>query len=388
MQWQNPGKRPPGPAWSAVRGRVSQSALSSRPARIEGARSEENIMTRPRQIDDTLRSPGQALDRETRAFFEPRFGHDFSSVRVHTDAQAAESARAVEASAYTVGRDIVFGAGRYRPGTAGGNRLLAHELTHVVQQASTPPISKGISSPGDASEQEAARVASVVLSGQAASVGPVAGAACLQRQGDLTLSMPGIGAPRREYSLFPPGQEPHLHLDPWIQAYSLLDPDMIHRVLLNLDLGSMAAPSPSGLQFPSTPPATQSPIIPRGAGPETPRAASAGDVLGALAAVPAVRTEINRLRDTASDQLRRDWRSLSTGDKVVAIGATALVAGGALAGILSNNSSRQFALQQIQGRNIPIPMVPGLSLQVNPIGPNQSVMLNLDLSALARKLGM
>jgi hypothetical protein len=111
-------------------------------------------------------------------------------------------------------------------------------------------------------------------------------------------------------------------------------------------------------------------------------------VLAALVAVPAVRSEITRLRDTASDQVRRDWQSLSTGNKVVAVGATALVAGGALAGILANDSSRQFALRQIQGRNIPVPMVPGFSLQVNPIGPNQSVMLNLDLSALARKLGM
>jgi hypothetical protein len=64
---------------------------------------------------------------------EPRFGHDFSNVRVHTDAKAAESARAVNALAYTVGRDVVFGPG-YTPGNVGGNRLLAHELAHVVQQ--------------------------------------------------------------------------------------------------------------------------------------------------------------------------------------------------------------------------------------------------------------
>jgi hypothetical protein len=66
---------------------------------------------------------------------EPRFGHDFSSVHVHTDAKAAESARAVSAHAYTVGNDIVFGAGQFSPGTGAGRRLLAHELTHVIQQA-------------------------------------------------------------------------------------------------------------------------------------------------------------------------------------------------------------------------------------------------------------
>ncbi len=88
----------------------------------------------PPVVHDVLRSPGRPLDPATRAFFEPRFGHDFSAVRIHTDARAAESARAVDALAYTVGRDVVFGAGQYAPGTGEGRRLLAHELTHVVQQ--------------------------------------------------------------------------------------------------------------------------------------------------------------------------------------------------------------------------------------------------------------
>jgi Domain of unknown function (DUF4157)/D-alanyl-D-alanine carboxypeptidase/Succinylglutamate desuccinylase / Aspartoacylase family len=78
---------------------------------------------------------GRPLDSATRALVEPRFGYDFSQVRVHTDAQAAESARAVSALAYTVGNNVVFGAGQYAPGTAEGQRLLAHELTHVVQQS-------------------------------------------------------------------------------------------------------------------------------------------------------------------------------------------------------------------------------------------------------------
>jgi Domain of unknown function (DUF4157) len=89
----------------------------------------------PSIVHDVLRSPGRPLDAETRAFFEPRFGHEFSQVRLHADARAAESARAVQAHAYTVGRDVVFGAAQYAPGTGAGNRLLAHELTHVVQQS-------------------------------------------------------------------------------------------------------------------------------------------------------------------------------------------------------------------------------------------------------------
>jgi Domain of unknown function (DUF4157) len=77
---------------------------------------------------------GAPLDAASRAYFEPRFGHDFSQVRVHHDARAADSARAVHALAYTVGHDVVFGAGQHSPGTTAGRRLLAHELTHVVQQ--------------------------------------------------------------------------------------------------------------------------------------------------------------------------------------------------------------------------------------------------------------
>lgn len=88
----------------------------------------------PPIVHEVLNSPGQSLDAGMRAFMEPRFGHDFSQVRVHTDARAAESARAVNALAYTVGRNVVFGAGQYVPGTNAGKRLLAHELTHVVQQ--------------------------------------------------------------------------------------------------------------------------------------------------------------------------------------------------------------------------------------------------------------
>ena len=86
--------------------------------------------------DDFLRSlgPGQPLDSATRAFFEPRFGHDFSHVRVHADAKAAESARSVNALAYTVGNDIVFGERAFSSVSKGHTSLLAHELTHVLQQ--------------------------------------------------------------------------------------------------------------------------------------------------------------------------------------------------------------------------------------------------------------
>jgi hypothetical protein len=88
----------------------------------------------PPTVHQVLNSPGQPLDAETRAFMQPMFGRDFSNVRVHTDAQAIDSAQALQALAYTVGRHIVFGAGQFALATQTGQRLLAHELTHVVQQ--------------------------------------------------------------------------------------------------------------------------------------------------------------------------------------------------------------------------------------------------------------
>ncbi len=84
-----------------------------------------------------LRGGGQPLPPSERAFFEPRFGADFSQVRIHADSQAAETASAVNARAFTLGRDVVFGAGQYQPRSSEGQRLLAHELTHVIQQKTT-----------------------------------------------------------------------------------------------------------------------------------------------------------------------------------------------------------------------------------------------------------
>ncbi|MGB9750788.1 DUF4157 domain-containing protein [Roseiflexus castenholzii] len=83
---------------------------------------------------DAMRGGGAPLDQETRAFMEPRFGHDFSQVRIHADARAATVARSLDALAFTVGNDIAFALGQYQPGSDEGRALLAHELTHTIQQ--------------------------------------------------------------------------------------------------------------------------------------------------------------------------------------------------------------------------------------------------------------
>jgi hypothetical protein len=118
-------------------------------------------MTAPPSVHEVLRSPGQPLDPATRAFMETRVGYDFSGVRVHSDESAARSARDIAANAYTVGGHIVFGAGQFDPGSGAGGRLLAHELTHVIQQNGAGRLSlqrderKGEAKDKDASQQPA-----------------------------------------------------------------------------------------------------------------------------------------------------------------------------------------------------------------------------------------
>jgi peptidoglycan hydrolase-like protein with peptidoglycan-binding domain len=118
-------------------------------------------------IHDVLASPGRPLDAGTRRFMEPRFGHDFSRVRVHTDARAAKSARAVSALAYTVGQHVVFGAGQYTPDTSPGRTLIAHELVHAVQQGPHGAVQRvaEVGPADDAYEREADRIAERVMSG-------------------------------------------------------------------------------------------------------------------------------------------------------------------------------------------------------------------------------
>jgi F0F1-type ATP synthase assembly protein I len=110
---------------------------------------------------------GRQLDPATRAFMEPRFQHDFSGVRVHTGSDASESARALNARAYTVGADIVFAPGQYAPETQTGRKLLAHELAHVVQQRGSPSALQPLSlSPvHSAPEREASAAAETVARG-------------------------------------------------------------------------------------------------------------------------------------------------------------------------------------------------------------------------------
>jgi hypothetical protein len=135
----------------------------------DGVRTDRTVSL---LVRDVLHTPGVPLSPAVRATFEPRFGRDFSQVRVHSDDQAAAAAASVAARAFTVGRHIVFGAGEYAPHRPDGTHLLAHELTHVLQQdhaADLPSERLELAPEGDRAEREAQAVADRFMHGLSSS---------------------------------------------------------------------------------------------------------------------------------------------------------------------------------------------------------------------------
>ncbi|NOR41703.1 MAG: DUF4157 domain-containing protein [Gammaproteobacteria bacterium] len=139
----------PGDLYEQEADRVAEQVLWSKPEKHEnlqakevGGETSQSSPVLESQINN-IRGDGQPLPESVSAFFEPRFGYDFSRIRVHSGAAAEQSARNVNAKAYAVGHNIVFGAGQFAPGTHEGRLLIAHELTHVVQQSGAEGISAG-----------------------------------------------------------------------------------------------------------------------------------------------------------------------------------------------------------------------------------------------------
>jgi len=314
-------------------------------------------------------SRGRRLPQNLRQYYESRLGGDFSDVRLHVGQGAGEAARAVQANAFTLGRDIVFGDNQYAPDSPGGQRLLAHELTHVAQQNS-----------GGAH-----------LTGRGGGPSISSAPTGIQRDdddsGSFQLQMPGRLGPWWQQP-----QEPRfqLRLDPEIEAelalmrmryvQRILNPFNVRNSLRGLDPSIFGGNAPNWLNLRS--PSPPGPLVPAGAGPATPRAASTGDILRAVMAIPAVDAALTNLRTEAMQRARSDWRRLSTGERVLLVSQGVLVGGTALTAVLSNEQSRNFVLNQLQGRNLPVPLVPGLSFQFNLTGPDQRIMFNLDLARL------
>ncbi len=167
----------------------------------------------PPIVHDVLRSPGRPLEGSTRNYMESRFQTDFSGVRIHTDDHASRSARAVNALAYTVGRNVVFGAGQYQPASSGGMRLLAHELAHVVQQSTAthaPGLQRQLVTPlaagggfGGLMERDRRAVSALTVSGAAASPVQVCSRP-LQSALGLLFNHAYIDAPPQRYAVISP----------------------------------------------------------------------------------------------------------------------------------------------------------------------------------------
>jgi Domain of unknown function (DUF4157) len=156
----------------------------------------ENESLVPPIVHEVLRAAGQPLDPTTRAFMEPRFSHDFSHIRVHTDATAAESARSLNALAYTVGRDVVFARECYAPEAPAGRELLAHELAHTIQQGANSNAMQTqltIDDPESMAEKEADDTAERVIAGAPAKKNLTSNQDAIQRQtpgGDTGKKLP------------------------------------------------------------------------------------------------------------------------------------------------------------------------------------------------------
>ena len=168
--------------------RDNRPVLQRSPAGRTAAEARTRKPTAPIDVEKVLASSGTVLPETVRGFMGPRFGVNFETVRIHADDVAAQSARALSARAYTVGSHLVFRDGEYQPGSPAGQRLLAHELTHVVQQqgpghaggAAGAPASRVrndqadglvVSQPGDRYEQEADRVAEQIMQSPGADAG-------------------------------------------------------------------------------------------------------------------------------------------------------------------------------------------------------------------------
>ncbi len=180
----------------------------------------------PPVVNGVLEGAGQPLDHETRIDLESRFGQDFGTVREHTDSEAAKSAEAIGARAYTVGHDIVFREGQYAPTTAKGRQTLAHELAHVVQQRRGGAVPEARS--GATHEQDADQAAVAVVTGRPAVQVQAATAPGLAREADpeteaIEKALKEAGGPGRQVQPSPPGQPPNVGPQKALTPQELID---------------------------------------------------------------------------------------------------------------------------------------------------------------------
>lgn len=222
------------------KGVFAGSARKGWPLRIPGHKGgllsrfslPEGPQHRPSFGQEAMTSSGQPLDPHTRELMESRFGHDFSQVAVHANAGATEAASAISARAFTVGHDIVFGAGEYVPSSFAGRNLLAHELTHVVQQRTGIRLTDGMGQSDDAYEVQAEAVAARVANGTSASsllarVSPVSGTGDAGRRKTIS---PFPASTQVQRQPLPRTQEHRLDLPLLLDAKKFAEWDLLHAI--------------------------------------------------------------------------------------------------------------------------------------------------------------
>jgi hypothetical protein len=228
----------------------------------------------------------------------------------------------------------------------------------------------------------------------------------VQRDGPLTLNTPGLGQsdPAAKYRL---GGNLKLELDPalqarlWQQIDQELDPTKVKPALgkvsymgpgfpkLPTPAGAAAAAQPAGgaaapaVNPFSLPPIPEpAPVVPKGAGPNQPKAAEAGDIAEAVAAVPAVEQALTGLKDQAKAKVTTDWSRLSAGEKAITVSSLAVIGAGVVAGIASDPEARKLALGQINGKVLPVPKVPWMRVEINTTPDNLMVGIHVDVGSL------
>src|SRR4051794_34401530 len=191
------------------------------------------------------------------------------------------------------------------------------------------------------------------------------------------LNTPSLLQPQNPADRYHLGGDNQLKLDPQVQAMidqhlgQQLDPGNVRTALANLQLGALPAASSSPANPFAGPSVPQpAPTVPAGAGPATPHAASAGDIMSAVLKIPSIDQAVVRLRTQATDQVTRDWHRMRTGEQVAAISTIAVIGLGALGGAMTDPNARQFLVGQLNGKVLPVPGVNWLHIETNISGDN------------------
>jgi hypothetical protein len=204
---------------------------------------------------------------------------------------------------------------------------------------------------------------------------------------DVRLTTPSLLQPPDPAARYHLGGDEHLHLDPAVQAMvttgvrQQIDPTLLRTALAGVRLGPMpAGGAPNALSGPPTP--TPAPLVTPGAGPATPHAGGAGDVMDALLGIHVIDQAVTAAQTRVLEQITVDWSRLRTPERIGVVSTVAVIGLGALGGAMTDPGARQFLIGQLNGRVLPVPGVDWLHLEVNTGGDNLMLGLHVDVGRL------